>query len=50
MIKVYVKVKYDKYLGMEGVLIVDVVSSDTCDEDREKYSDTRSISKMNTMR
>jgi hypothetical protein len=50
MVKVCVKIKYDKYLAMEGVLIVDVVSSDTCDEDREKHSDTRSISKMNTVR
>jgi hypothetical protein len=27
---------------------IDVVSSDTCDEDREKYDDARSISRMNT--
>jgi hypothetical protein len=27
---------------------VDVVSSDTCDKDREKHDDARSISRMNT--
>jgi hypothetical protein len=29
--------------------IVDIVSSDTCDEDREKHDDAGSISRMNTM-
>jgi hypothetical protein len=29
--------------------IINVVSSDTCDENREKRDDVRSISSMNTM-
>jgi hypothetical protein len=30
------------------MVCVDVVSSDTCDKDREKHDDARSISRMNT--
>jgi hypothetical protein len=44
------------YVGSYGVvetilffITVDVVSSDTCDEDREKHDDARSISIMSTM-
>jgi hypothetical protein len=36
----------DKIIDIDSV---DVVSSDTCDEDREKRDDVRSISRMNTM-
>jgi hypothetical protein len=30
-------------------MCVDVISSDTCDKNREKYDDARLISKMNTV-
>jgi hypothetical protein len=36
----------DKIIDIDSV---DVVSSDTCDEDREKRDDVRSISRMNTI-
>jgi hypothetical protein len=35
---------------LPGCRIIDVVPSDLCDEDQEKYDYARSISKRNTMR